>query len=144
MRALAIISLAFFYLAAGNTVFARVAGTCTHGDADRLSGVVVSAALYGLALLGLWFSAQARALTLFLLPLVPIVIWQVWFSARLALEVFVLERSACSVLVGSVPEYPMSGSETFLAITWPLMSVGVLVGLSALLLRPSGADRAAQ
>lgn len=144
MRILAFISVGLFYLAAGNTILARVAGTCTQGDADRLFGVVVSITLYGLALLGLWLSAQARALTLFLLPLVPVVIWQAWFSARLAFEVFALERSACSVLEGAVPGYPMSGSEAFFAITWPMMSFGLLVGLSALLLRLSRRDRAAQ
>ncbi|MEM6638042.1 MAG: hypothetical protein AAF667_19365 [Pseudomonadota bacterium] len=74
----------------------------------------------------------------------PVAVWQAWFSARLAFEVFVLERSACSVLEGAIPEFPMSGSETFFAITWPIMSFGVLIGLTALLLRPSGTDRAAQ
>lgn len=144
MRDLAFISVGLFYLAAGNTILARVAGTCTQGDADRLFGVVVSIALYGFALLGLWLSAQARAVVSFLLPLVPIVIWQAWFSARLSFEVFVLERSACSVLQGAIPEYPMSGSEAFFAITWPMMSFGLIVGLSAILLRPSSTDRAAQ
>lgn len=144
MRVLAIISVGLFYLAAGNTVLARVAGTCTQGDADRLFGVVVSMALYGFALFGLWLSAQARALILFLLPLAPVVIWQAWFSARLAFEVFAFERSACSVLEGAIPDYPMSGSEAFFAIAWPTMSFGLLVGLSAILLRPSRRDRAAQ
>ncbi|MEM9755874.1 MAG: hypothetical protein AAF914_07775 [Pseudomonadota bacterium] len=144
MRVLALLSVGLFYLGAMNTVLARVAGTCTQRDADRLFGVVISITLYGLALLGLWLSARARAFYLFLVPLVPIVIWQAWFSARLTFEISTLKRSACSVLEGAVPGYPMSGSEAFFAITWPMMSFGVLVGLSALLLRHPAKDHAGQ
>jgi len=77
-------SIAFFYLAAGNAVIARVAGTCTQGDADRLFGVVLSIALYGIALLGLWLSSRTRSIVLFCLPIFPIILWQVWFSSRLS------------------------------------------------------------
>ncbi|MEO9649705.1 MAG: hypothetical protein ABJE99_06740 [Roseobacter sp.] len=35
-----------FYLGGFNAVIARVAGTCTQGDADRLFGAALSAVLY--------------------------------------------------------------------------------------------------
>lgn len=120
-------SIAFFYLAAGNTVLSRVAGTCTQGDADRLYGVVLSAVLYGLALLGLWRSQSPRAIVAFSLPILPILVWQTWFSSRLSFEILALGRSACSVLEGSVPGYPNSGSELFFALAWPLMSFSLLL-----------------
>lgn len=144
MRGLASLSVILFYLAAGNTVLARVAGTCTQGDADRLFGVVISIALYGLAILGLWVSGHTRRSAPILLPLVPVVVWQTWFSARLAFGIFALNQSACSVLEGPPPAYPMSGSETFFAITWPIMSLGVLLGLSALYLRRPSSENAGQ
>jgi hypothetical protein len=125
----------FFYLAAGNTVLARVAGTCTQGDADRLFGVVVSAALYCIALLGLWMSRQPRIVFLFSAPLLPIAVWQVWFSLRLSYEILALGRSACSILEGTISGYPNSGSELFFALTWPLMSLGLLLGVFAALRR---------
>jgi len=127
-----LLTITFFYLAAGNTVLARIAGTCSQGDADRLFGVVLSGALYGVALLGLWVSGRARTIALFLLPITPVLAWQTWFSIRLAFEVFAWGRSACSVLE-SDPGYPASGSEVFFALAWPVMSFGVLLGMYALL-----------
>ena len=123
------LSIVFFYLGAGNTILARVAGTCTQGDADRLYGVVLSIALYGIALLGLWLSRSARPIVLFSLPVLPILIWQLWFSFRLSFEILAQGRSACSVLEGAVPPYPDSGSELFFAMSWPLMSLGALLGI---------------
>lgn len=133
MRVWQPLSIAFFYLAAGNTVLSRFAGTCTQGDADRLFGVVLSMALYGMALFGLWQSGRARAISLFLLPIIPVLVWQTWFSLRLSVEIAALGRSACSVLEGAVPAYPFSGSELFFAIAWPLMSFCVLLGVFVLL-----------
>ncbi len=127
------LSIAFFYLAAGNTVIARVAGTCTQGDADRLFGVVLSLALYGIALLGLWLSSRTRSIVLFCLPISPIILWQVWFSSRLSFEILVRGHSACTVLEGPLPVYPGSGSELFFALSWPLMSFAVLLGILAIL-----------
>lgn len=123
------LSVVFFYLAAVNTVLARVVGTCTQGDADRLFGIVLSIVLYGIALLGLWLSRNPRVILLFSLPILPVIAWQTWFSSRLSFEILALDRSACSVLEGPVPPYPSSGSELFFAITWPLMSFGLLFGL---------------
>ena len=121
------LSIAFFYLAAGNTVIARFAGTCTQGDADRLYGAVLSLALYCIALLGLWLSSRTRTIVLFSLPVFPIVLWQVWFSSRLSFEILVRGHSACTVLEGPLPAYPNSGSETIFALLWPLMSFSVLL-----------------
>ena len=121
-----------FYLAAGNTILARVAGTCTQGDADRLFGVVVSIGLYAIALLGLMKTSHLRSWGKMLLPLTPVVIWQTWFSIRLSYEITLLEHSACTVLHGAIPPYPMSGSESFFAISWPTMSLGVLLGIAVL------------
>jgi hypothetical protein len=123
------LSVAFFYLGAGNTILARFAGTCTQGDADRLYGVVLSITLYGIALLGLWLSSNTRTIVLVSLPVLPIIIWQLWFSFRLSFEILAQGRSACSVLEGAAPPYPNSGSELFFAMSWPLMSLGVLLGI---------------
>jgi hypothetical protein len=123
------LAISLFYLAAGNTVLARVAGTCTHGDADRLFGVVLSLALYGIALLGLWLSPRDRTTVLLLLPLLPILLWQVWFSSHLSFGILVRGYSACTVLEGPLPPYPNSGSELFFAVSWPAMSVSVLLGM---------------
>ena len=114
-------------------MIARVAGTCTQGDADRLYGVVLSLALYGIALLGLWLTLRARSIVLFCLPIFPIIFWQVWFSSRLSFEILVRGHSACTVLEGPLPTYPNSGSELFFAVSWPLMSFSVLLGLLAVL-----------
>lgn len=127
------ISIAFFYLAAGNTVLARVAGTCTQGDADRLYGVVLSLLLYGIALLGLWLSSRIRSIVLFCLPIFPVIFWQVWFSLQLSFEILVKGHSACTVLEGPLPVYPNSGSEFFFALSWPLMSISVLLGMLTVL-----------
>jgi uncharacterized membrane protein len=127
------LSITFFYLAAGNTVLARVAGTCTQGEAERLHGVVLSFALYGIAILGLWLAPRGRPIVLFSLPVFPIVFWQVWFSSRLSFEILALGRSACTVLKGPLPAYPDSGSELFFALSWPLMSLSVLLGMLTVL-----------
>lgn len=127
------LSIVFFYLAAGNTVIARVAGTCTQGDADRLYGIVLSLALYGVAILGLWLSLKTRSIALFCLPIFPIIFWQVWFSSRLSFEILILNHSACTVLEGPLPAYPNSGSEIIFALLWPLVSFSVLLGILAIL-----------
>lgn len=127
------LSITFFYLAAGNTILARFVGTCTQGDADRLYGAVLSLALYGIALLGLWLSPRVRTIVWFSLPVFPIVLWQVWFSSRLSFEILVLGHSACTVLEGAPPLYPDSGSELFFALSWPIMSYCTLLGLLAIL-----------
>lgn len=127
------LSIAFFYLAAGNTMIARVAGTCTQGDADRLYGVVLSLALYSIALISLWLSSRTRSIVLFCLPIFPIIFWQVWFSSRLSYEILVQGHSACTVLEGPLPIYPNSGSELFLALSWPIVSFIVLLGMLVVL-----------
>lgn len=110
-------------------MLARVAGSCTQGDADRLFGVVLSIALYGIALLGVWLSPRARTIVLLSLPVLPVIVWQLGFSLRLSFEIVAQGHSACSVLEGAVPGYPSSGSELFFALAWPLMSLGVLLGI---------------
>lgn len=127
------ISIVFFYLAAGNTMIARFTGTCTQGDADRLCGVVISLAFYCIALLGLWLSSRTRSIVLFCLPIFPIIVWQVWFSSRLSFEILVQGNSACTVLNGPLPVYPNSGSELFFALSWPLISFSVLLGMLVVL-----------
>jgi len=127
------LSIAFFYLAAGNTVIARVAGTCTQGDADRLYGVVVSLAFYCTALLGLKLSSRTRSIVWFCLPIFPIIFWQVWFSSRLSFEILVQGHSACTVLEGPLPVYPNSGSELFFALAWPSVSFSVFLGMLVIL-----------
>ncbi|MBV7393838.1 hypothetical protein [Mameliella sediminis] len=114
-------------------MIARVAGTCTGGDADRLYGVVLSLALYGIGLLCLWSSSKARSIVLLSLPILPIIPWQLWFSSRLSFEILAKGHSACTVLEGPLPGYPNSGSELFFALSWPLMAFSVLLGIFAVL-----------
>ncbi len=130
----AVVSVLSFYTGAGVTWLSRVAGTCTQGDADRLFGVALSIAIYSVALITMPVSGRVRTISLFISPLAPVFLWQVWFSSRLAFEIVVLDRSACSVLEGAIPGYPMSGNEANFALLWPLMSFGVLLALLAILI----------
>lgn len=123
------LSIGAFYLGAFNTVFARIAGTCTQGDADRLLGVIISAALYLFALATMKMSQSERKIAFFIIPVIPILIWQAVFAFRLSYEVLWLGVSACTVLNGT--PYPMSGNEVFVAVAWPTMAVMVLIGFGA-------------
>ncbi|MEO1249750.1 MAG: hypothetical protein AAFW76_07915, partial [Pseudomonadota bacterium] len=65
MKTWSLLSIGAFYLGALNTVLARVAGTCTQGDADRLLGVIFSAVLYLVALGAMKMSRSERRILLF-------------------------------------------------------------------------------
>lgn len=129
MKTWSLLSIGAFYLGALNTVLARVAGTCTQGDADRLLGVMVSAVLYLFALGAMKMSGSERRIIWFILPVIPVLLWQAVFALRLSYEVLWLDASACTVLEG-VP-YPMSGHEPFVAVAWPAMAIIVLIGFAA-------------
>lgn len=135
------LSLIAFYAGAGNTALARFAGTCTQGDADRLHGVVISAVLFLIALVAMRASQRERMILVLIIPLLPVFVWQAWFSSRLSFEILAWGHSACDVLQRSPPSYPMSGSELFFAVAWPLMSFGLLLGLAVLWIRRPAAGK---
>ena len=138
------LSITAFYMGAGNTILARFAGTCTHGDAGRLYGVVISAVLFFVALAIMKASARERSVVLFILPVLPVLVWQAWFSLRLSFEILVWGHSACDVLQGEPSSFPVSGSELFFSIAWPLMSFSVLLGLVVLWIGRSGPAKTGQ
>lgn len=125
--------IAFLYLGAINAILARVAGTCTQGDATRLYGIITTGLLCGLGLLALRMSLKAGVVDLMLSPFLVFALWQAGFSVRLSFEILALGRSAFSVLQGATPPYPMSGSEAFFAISWPLISFTILFSLCSIL-----------
>ncbi len=113
-----------FYLGALNTILARVAGTCTQGDASRLWGVIFSTLFYLLASYALFRTRLFRTSVIACLPVLPKNDWQAWFSIRLLIEVLVFQSAARSVLEGM--PFPEDGNETAFATLWPTMSLGVL------------------
>lgn len=129
---LLLLSVVTFYAGAANSLLSRFAGTCTQGDAERLFGIVISAVLYVLALATMRASTKERTVVILIVPILPILVWQAWFSIQLSFGILALGRSACDVLEGPPAGFPMSGSEVFYSVAWPLTSCGVLLGLVAL------------
>lgn len=130
MRLSVLTFIGTFYVAALSTVLAAVAGTCTQGDAGRLYGVVFSILLYFIALITMRFSITMQRELLFILPALPVVIWQTIFSARLSFDLLWNEAPACTFLMGPGPAYPPSGGEMFFAVAWPAMALMVILGLA--------------
>jgi len=124
----AITSVLAFYLGALNTLLARVAGTCTQGEADRLWGVVISIPFYLVAVLGLFQTKYLRAATIACSPVFLFTLWQAAFAVRLLFDILVYDASACEVLEGM--PYPNSGAEIAFAVLWPLVGFGTLVALT--------------
>jgi len=131
-NAWAVTSIILLYAAAANTFLARFAGTCTQGDAERLFGIFPSGILFLIALICMIKGNVNRVFIFAIFPFIPFLVWLIWFSAQLSFGIFVLGYSACEVLEGSPPPYPMSGSETLFAVSWPAIYLGVLLGLLAL------------
>lgn len=134
----AIVSVLTFYLGALNTLLARVAGTCTQGEADRLWGVMISIPFYIVAVLGLFKTKYLKTTTIACSPVFLFALWQAAFAFRLALDILLYDASACEVLEG-IP-YPKSGDEIVFAILWPLVTFGTLIALMLvyILRRPKG------
>lgn len=121
---LKIVSFLAFYLGGANSIFARFAGTCTQGDADRLAGAGLSAVLYGLAFVALHFVTKKRPVVLATIPLWPIWIWQTVFTFDLSVSLVKNGHTACTFLEG-IPS-PESGHELLFSALWILVT-GVLV-----------------
>jgi len=109
-----------------NSIFARFAGTCTQGDADRLAGAGLSAVLYGVALVALYFSVEKRPVVLGTIPIWPIWIWQTVFTFNLSVALIKQGQTACTFLKG-IP-YPESGQELLFAALWVLMTAILAIG----------------
>lgn len=123
-----VVSIAAFYLGSVNSIFARFAGTCTQGDADRLAGAGLSAVLYGVALIALYFAVEKRPVVLGTILLWPVWIWQAVFTLNLNVALIKDGQTACTFLEG-IP-YPESGHEMLFAALWILkMAILVLGGL---------------
>lgn len=122
----AIISTSSLYLGALNSVLARFVGTCTQGDADRLFGIVFSAPLFGLFLLGLWRTRYFRSTGILCLSGILVLVWQAEFAVSLLYGIALRRLSACAILEGGTYEY--SGSETAFAALWPLVILGTVIG----------------
>ena len=122
-----IISISLFYLGAINTLLARFAGTCTQGDAARLSGIVITAILFFAALVTLSVSRRQRFVLLAISPVLLVLVWQAFFSLRLGYSLLWQGAAACQVLVG-IP-YPPDGGEVFYGIAWPAVSLATLAAL---------------
>ncbi len=123
----AIVSVLTFYLGALNTLLARVAGTCTQGEADRLWGMVISIPFYTVAVLGLFKTKYLKTTTIACGPVFLFALWQAAFAVRLALDILLYDASACEVLEGM--PYSKSGDEIVFAVLWPLVTFGTLIAL---------------
>lgn len=89
----------FMYLAAVNTVLARVAGTCTQGDDGHLFGVILSGILYLAAGAALIAARQPRMVLVISFPTIAIMVWQLVVAIRISIGASRGE-SACYVLNG--------------------------------------------
>lgn len=125
------LSTGLFYLGALNVFFARYAGTCTHGSADRLFGITISAVLYFSAILAMRLSGRERAVLVLIAPVLPVLVWQTCFALWLSFALLILGYSACGVLegYGHADEPIMGGDETLYAVLWPAVTVSVLIAL---------------
>ncbi len=124
----AIISALAFYLGLLNTILARVVGTCTQGDADRLWGVLISIPLFLLAVIALSQTRYPRGTAIVCVPAFLLMLWQAAFAAKLSFEILVHNSSACEVLEGM--PYENSGDEIAFAVLWPLVGFGTLVAMA--------------
>ncbi|MEP4958659.1 MAG: hypothetical protein ABJQ70_14870 [Roseobacter sp.] len=115
-----------FYLGGFNAVIARVAGTCTQGDADHLFGAALSAVLYCIALLALRFTPHKRIIFLSTLPLWPLWLWQTVFTLQLNSALLFQEQAACSFLQNA--PFPKSGDEVLYSFVWSVMTLILTLG----------------
>jgi hypothetical protein len=134
------IGFGLLYLAHLNSVLAYVAGTCNQGDAGRLWGAVLSLILALSGLVLLIRARPSRMAYLAALPLVPVMVWQAVFAARLFSNYFAYGMSACATLDGAAG-YGMDGSQWAYAFLWVALSIIVPTGLAIALLRASAASR---
>lgn len=134
MKTIAItISVSLFYLGAINTLLARFSGTCTQGDAARLSGIVITAILFLVALVAMSVSRRQRFVLLAISPVLLVLVWQAFFSIRLGYSLLWQGATACQVLV-DIP-YPPDEGEVFYGIAWPAVSFATLAALIAICCR---------
>jgi hypothetical protein len=133
----AVVSTFFFYLSVFNTLAARYAGTCTQGDASRLSGIVYSEITLGIALVTMSMSGRRPLIFYVIVPVLLYWGWQTVFSFHLLFALVWWGAAACDVLEGSfyVQEgrltltYPHDGHEIFYAVIWPVVSISMWIGL---------------
>lgn len=116
----AIASCILFYLAAVNAVLARVAGTCTMGDADRLWGAALSLLVYLLAASVFGLARHPRAVLLACAPVLGVMAWQLVFALRFSFGTLVAGKSACEMLEGR--PFVASGSEASYTLIWLMMA----------------------
>lgn len=124
----AIISVLAFYLGALTALLARVVGTCTQGEADRLWGVVISIPFYLIAVIGLSQTRYLKAATIACGPVFLFLLWQAAFAIRLSFDILVYSFSACEVLEGTPCED--SGDEITFAVLWPIVALGTVAALT--------------
>lgn len=120
-------SVILFYLGAFNTLLARSAGTCTMGDAERLLGIVPTALLFAAALYAMSVSLRRHLVLIAIGPVLALMAWQTVFATQLAHALLWQGAPACQVLEG-IP-YPRDGKELFYGIAWPIVSIGMWIGL---------------
>jgi hypothetical protein len=61
-----------------------------------------------------------------LLPVIPVLIWQIVFTFQLSIALIVSRQTACTFLEGI--QYPESGNEVAFAILWLVAALTLIVG----------------
>jgi hypothetical protein len=118
-----------FYLGAMNTLLAEYAGTCTQGDADHMSGIILSTILF---LSGCVFLFKARNILLtsvLCAPVFVLILWNIAFAFYFTYAVLILQQTACEVLNGY--GFPPSGNEFELAVLWMIFGLSVPIAIIA-------------
>jgi len=121
-------SVLLFYLSAANAYLAGASGTCTSGS-SFLSGGLYSVILYPVAGYLLYRARFLKTVLVFLIPVVPALVWQCVLAFQLADGIFRKGLSACDVTHGyGQLGFDPDGNETVYVFLWlTLAVVGVVV-----------------
>jgi hypothetical protein len=130
----AALGLILFYLASAHVVLTLGLGTCTQGDAGGPFGGVISLALYLLGCIGLLITSRPGWAAALLLPLVPVLAWELIFSLHLIASLLTGPGSACALLTGGVP-HPPDGNEPVYAFIWLALTLTAWSGAGAAVVR---------